>query len=190
MPIYESSKVEAKVGLVNGLGYTEYGGEVIPIETNYYKGKGNLILTGSLGEVMKESASIAYSYIKANASKFKIPYDKLLENDIHIHALEGAIPKDGPSAGITLATSIISSLANVKVSSSIAMTGEISLHGDVLKIGGLKEKSLAALRNGITKMIIPYDNYREVEKLPSEVKKGIEFIPVKNYMEVYKIIKN
>ena len=138
---------------------------------------------------MKESASIAYSYIKANAKEFKISFDKFEENDIHVHALEGAIPKEGPSAGIALATSIISSLTNLKVSSDIAMTGEISLHGDVLKIGGLKEKSLGALRNGIKKIIIPYDNYSEVEKLPNEVKKEIEFIPVKNYIEVYKIIK-
>ena len=189
LPIYEMSKVEDKIGLVNGLAYTEFGGEVLPIEANYYKGKGNLILTGSLGDVMKESASIAYSYIKANAKEFKISFDKFEENDIHVHALEGAIPKEGPSAGIALATSIISSLTNLKVSSDIAMTGEISLHGDVLKIGGLKEKSLGALRNGIKKIIIPYDNYSEVEKLPNEVKKEIEFIPVKNYIEVYKIIK-
>ena len=189
LPIYETSKVEDKVGLVNGLAYTEFGGEVLPIEANYYKGKGNLILTGSLGDVMKESASIAYSYIKANAKEFKISFDKFEENDIHVHALEGAIPKEGPSAGIALATSIISSLTNLKVKSDIAMTGEISLHGDVLKIGGLKEKSLGALRNGIKKIIIPYDNFSEVEKLPNEVKKEIEFIPVKNYKEVYKIIK-
>ena len=190
LPIYETSKVEDKVGLVNGLAYTEFGGEVLPIEANYYKGKGNLILTGSLGDVMKESASIAYSYIKSNAKEFKIPFEKFEEYDMHVHALEGAVPKEGPSAGVALATAIISSLTNLKVKSDIAMTGEISLHGDILKIGGLKEKSLGALRNGIKKIIIPYDNFSEVEELPNEVKKEIEFIPVKNYKEVYKIIKD
>ncbi len=189
MPLYENSKIEEKVGIVNGLAYTEYGGDIIPIETNYYKGKGNLILTGSLGDVMKESATIALSYIKSNAREFKIPYEKLIDNDIHIHALEGAIPKEGPSAGITLTTSILSSILNIKIKSSIAMTGEISLHGDILKIGGLKEKSLAALRNGIDTIIIPYDNMCELDNLPKEVLHRIKFLPVKNYSEVFEIIK-
>ena len=188
--IYDNSKVEANVGIVNGLAYTEYGGDVLPIETNYYKGKGNLILTGSLGEVMKESASIALSYVKANYKKFKINYEKLENNDIHLHALEGAIPKEGPSAGITLVTSIISALTDLKVKSNIAMTGEVSLHGNVLKIGGLKEKSLGALRNGVDTIIIPYDNLREVDELPKEIKDKITFVPVKNYEEVYKFINN
>ena len=189
LPIYELSKVEEKIGVVNGLAYTEFGGDIIPIETNYYKGKGNLIITGSLGDVMKESAQIALSYIKANNLLFNIPYDRLEHNDIHIHALEGAIPKEGPSAGITLTTSIISSLASMKVRNNLAMTGEIGLHGDILKIGGLKEKSLGALRNGIDTIIIPYDNLKEVSELPKEIKNRITFIPVKNYMDAYKIIK-
>ncbi|MBR1377133.1 MAG: endopeptidase La [Bacilli bacterium] len=189
LPIYEDTIIEEKIGIVNGLGYTPYGGNTIPIETNFYKGKGNLILTGSLGDVMKESAQIALSYIKSNYKEFNIKYDTLETNDIHIHALDGAIPKEGPSAGITLVTSIISSLTNTKVKSNIAMTGEVSLHGDILKIGGLKEKSLGALRNGVDTIIIPYDNLNEVEELPKEVKHRIKFIPVKNYMEVYKIIK-
>ncbi len=188
-PIYEESVVDMKVGIVKGLAYTEYGGEIIPIESNYYKGKSEIILTGSLGDVMKESAHIAYSYIRSNYKTFKIPYEKLEENTIHIHALEGAVPKEGPSAGITLTTSILSSLLNIKVKSDIAMTGEISLHGDILKIGGLKEKSLAALRNGIKEIIIPYDNKSEVEDFPKEILDRIKFIPVKNYKEVFKIIK-
>lgn len=186
---YELFNLEEKVGVVNGLAYTEYGGDIIPIESNYFKGEGKLLLTGSLGEVMKESAYIALSYIKANSDLFKIPYDKLEKNDIHIHALEGAIPKEGPSAGITLTTSIISSFTNLKIKSNVAMTGEISLHGDILKIGGLKEKSLAALRNGIDTIIIPKDNEIDIEELPKEVKNKIKFIPVKNYIEVYKILK-
>ena len=180
---------ESKVGVVNGLGYTEYGGDIIPIESNYYKGSGKLILTGSLGDIMKESATIALSYIKANYKYYKIPYDKLENNDIHIHALEGAIPKEGPSAGITLTTSIISSLTGLEVKNNIAMTGEISLHGDILKIGGLKEKSLAALRNGVDTIIIPKDNLVDIKELPVEITNKIKFIPVDNYIDVYNFLK-
>lgn len=189
LPIYNDNSVEPRIGIVNGLAYTPYGGELLPIEANYYKGKGNLVLTGSLGEVMKESAMIALSYVKANYKLFGIDYKMLEENDIHLHALDGAIPKEGPSAGITLVTTIVSALSNMKVSPKYAMTGEISLHGDVLKIGGLKEKALGALRSGVDTIIIPYDNYNEVKELPKEIRNKIAFIPVKNYEEVYKIIK-
>ena len=189
LPIYSDNSVESRIGVVNGLAYTPYGGELLPIEANYYKGKSNLVLTGSLGEVMKESAMIALSYVKANYKLFGIDYKMLEENDIHLHALDGAIPKEGPSAGITLVTTIVSAFTKLKVSPKYAMTGEISLHGDVLKIGGLKEKALGALRSGVDTIIIPYDNYNEVKELPKEIQNKITFIPVKNYEEVYKIIK-
>jgi len=186
---YQKTTIESKVGIVNGLGYTEYGGDIIPIESNFYKGSGKLILTGSLGDIMKESATIALSYIKSNYKEFKISYDKLENNDIHIHALEGAVPKEGPSAGITLTTSIISSLTGLKVNSNIAMTGEISLHGDILKIGGLKEKSLAALRSGVDTIIIPKDNESDISELPKEVVNKIKFVKVSNYKEVFEFLK-
>ena len=185
---YIYKKDKGQIGVVNGLAYTSYGGDVLPIEVNYYRGKGNLVLTGSLGEVMKESAQIALSYIKSNCKKFKIDYDMILENDIHIHVPEGAIPKDGPSAGIALTTAIISALTGKKVSTNIAMTGEITLRGNVLAIGGLKEKSTGACRNNIKKVIIPLDNKADVDEIPDEIKKHIEYITVDNYDEVYKII--
>jgi len=184
--IYKDTK--AQVGVVNGLAYTTYGGDVLPIEVNYYKGTGELVLTGSLGEVMQESAKIAFSYIKSNSKTFKIDEDKLRELDIHIHVPEGAIPKDGPSAGVTLTTALISALTDKKVSSNIAMTGEITLRGNVLAIGGLKEKSTGAARNNIKKIIIPYDNIADIDEIAEEIKKDIEYIPVKTYEEIFKII--
>ena len=179
---------DGQIGVVNGLAYTSYGGDVLPIEVNFYKGTGNLVLTGSLGEVMQESAKIAFSYIKSNCEKFKIDFDSIVDKDIHIHVPEGAIPKDGPSAGIALTTALISSLLNKKVSSDIAMTGEITLRGNVLAIGGLKEKSTGACRNNIKKIIIPYDNKADIDEIPEEIKNNIEYITVKNYEEVFKII--
>jgi ATP-dependent Lon protease len=179
---------DGQVGVVNGLAYTTYGGDVLPIEVNFYKGKGELVLTGSLGEVMQESAKIALSYIKSNCEKFKINYNDIIEKDIHIHVPEGAIPKDGPSAGITLTTALISALTNKKVKNNIAMTGEITLRGNVLAIGGLKEKSTGASRNKIKKIIIPYDNQADIDEIPDEIKNNIEYIPVKKYEEVFKII--
>ena len=185
---YIYKKTEEQIGVVNGLAYTSYGGDVLPIEVNFYMGKGDLVLTGSLGEIMKESAKIALSYIKSNCKKFKINYDDIINNDIHIHVPEGAIPKDGPSAGIALTTAIISALTNKKVPSDIAMTGEITLRGNVLAIGGLKEKSTGACRNNIKKVIIPYDNEADIDEIPKEIKNNIEYIPVKNYEEVFKIV--
>ena len=184
-----SSLSKAQIGVVNGLAYTYYGGDILPIEVNYFKGQGNLVLTGSLGDVMKESAKIALSYIKSNYKYFNIDYDKLMKNDIHIHVPEGAIPKDGPSAGIALTTTLISAFTNLKIPKSIAMTGEITLRGSVLPIGGLKEKSIGANRNGIKKIIIPYDNLKDLDEIPKEIKKNIQYIPVKDYKDVYKIIK-
>ncbi|MCI8778252.1 MAG: endopeptidase La [Bacilli bacterium] len=185
---YEKN-AEQVVGVVNGLAYTSFGGDTLPIEVNFYEGKGNLVLTGSLGDVMKESAQIALSYIKSHIKEFGIDYDKITKNDIHIHVPEGATPKDGPSAGITLTTALISALANLRVDNKLAMTGEITLRGKVLPIGGLKEKSIGANRNGIKKIIIPYDNIADLDEVPKEIKDTIEYIPVKEYMEVFEIIK-
>ncbi len=187
---YASATLENdyQIGVVTGLAYTTFGGDTLSIEVNHYDGSGQLVLTGSLGDVMKESAKIALSYIKANHRYFKIGYSLLNTRDIHIHVPEGAIPKDGPSAGITLTTALISALTERQVDKNIAMTGEITLRGTVLPIGGLKEKSIGAHRNGIKKIIIPYDNLKDLDEIPSEVKEEITFIPVKTYKEVWNII--
>ncbi len=180
---------EYQVGVVSALSYTPYGGEVLPIEVNYYKGTGKLILTGSLGNVMKESATLALSYIKSNCDKFNIDYRLLCENDIHIHIPAGAVVKDGPSAGVTLVTSIISAFANIKMDNHIAMTGEITLRGNILPVGGLREKCLGAIRNNIQKIFIPYDNLRDVEELSKDITANLKFIPVNNYMEIFNEIR-
>ena len=185
-----NKKSKSQVGVVNGLAYTIYGGDILPIEVNYFKGKGNLILTGNLGSVMKESATIALNYVKANYKKYGINYDILINNDIHIHVPEGAIKKDGPSAGVALTLAIISALTNKKISSDIALTGEITLRGHVLAIGGLKEKVIGALRAGINTIIIPKDNLDQLNDLPKEVTKNIKFIMVKEFKEIYEVIKN
>lgn len=175
-------------GIVNGLAYTDFGGDVLSIEVNYYRGTGKLILTGSLGNVMKESAEVALSYIKANYKKFDVDYNKLIENDIHIHVPNGGIPKEGPSAGVALTTALLSAFTGKKIVSSVAMTGEITLRGMVLPIGGLKEKSLGASRCGIKEIIIPSKNVSDLDDIPDEIKKNITYIPVSNYEEVYKKI--
>ena len=184
--IYKES--DGQVGVVNGLAYTSYGGDVLPIEVNFYKGKGDLMLTGSLGDVMQESAKIALSYIKSNCEKFGIKFDDIAKKDIHIHVPEGAVPKDGPSAGVALTTALISSISNKKVPTNIAMTGEITLRGNVLSIGGLREKSTGACRNDIKRVFIPYDNLTDIDEIPEEIKEKIEYIPVHNYEEIYKMI--
>ena len=183
------SNNENVVGVVNGLAYTNYGGDTIQIEVNHYKGIGKLELTGSLGEVMKESASIALSYIKANYDKFNINYDEIINSDIHIHVPEGAVPKDGPSAGLALTTALISSFTNLKVSSKIAMTGEITLRGLALPIGGLKEKSIGANRKDIETVFIPFGNIGDLEIIPDEIKNKITFIPIKDYIEIYNYLR-
>ena len=185
-----NKKSKSQVGVVNGLAYTIYGGDILPIEVNYFKGKGNLVLTGNLGNVMKESATIALNYVKANYKKYGINYEVLTNNDIHIHVPEGAIKKDGPSAGIALTLAIISALTNKKISSDIALTGEITLRGHVLAIGGLKEKVIGALRAGIKTIIIPKDNLDQLNDIPKEVTENIKFIMVKEFKEVYEVIKN
>ncbi len=179
-PIFEDSKKEKEpqIGVVTGLAYTEYGGDILPIEVNYFKGKGGLVLTGHLGDVMKESASIALDYVKSNAEHFKIDANIFAENDIHIHVPEGAVPKDGPSAGVAMTVAIISCLSKIPVDSNVAMTGEVTLRGNALPIGGLREKSLAALRCGIKTIIVPKENKKDVDELPKEVKENlrIEFM--------------
>ena len=178
----------SSIGVVNGLSYTQTGGDILPIEVTYYKGNGNLILTGSLGEVMRESAKIAYSYIKSNHKEFNIKYNDLIENDIHIHVPEGAIKKEGPSAGIALTTALISAFTKRKINKDIAMTGEITLRGNVLPIGGLKEKCIGAHRALVNTVIIPYDNKKDLEELPKSIRENVNFVTVKNYKEVFNFI--
>ncbi|MDD6878681.1 MAG: endopeptidase La, partial [bacterium] len=180
-----NSLIESQVGVVNGLAYTEFGGDILPIEVTYYKGKGNIILTGSLGEVMKESATIALSYIKSNCSIFKIDEKIFEENDFHIHVPEGAIPKEGPSAGITLTTALLSSILNKKVKNNIAMTGEITLTGKVLAIGGLREKLIAAKRENIKEVFLPIENKKDLDIIPDNIKEKIKFNFIKDYNEIF-----
>ena len=175
---------EDTVGVVTGLAYTQFGGDTLDVEATYYKGKGGLVLTGKLGDVMKESAQTALSYVKAHADEFKIDPAIFNENDIHIHVPEGAIPKDGPSAGVTMATAIVSALTKRSVKRSVGMTGEITLRGAVLPIGGLREKSIAAHRSGLTTILIPHLNINDTEDIPAEVKASLNIIPVKTIDEV------
>ncbi|MGN0973486.1 MAG: endopeptidase La [Bacilli bacterium] len=177
------------IGFVNGLAYTPYGGDILPIEANNFKGNSNIILTGNLGDILKESASVALDYIKANYTKFGIDY-KLFSKDIHIHVPEGAIPKDGPSAGVALVTCIISLLTNTKVSNIIAMTGEITLRGEVLPVGGIKEKIIGAHRNNIKTIFLPVENKKDLIDIPNNIKEDINFIFVKDYMEIYNKVFN
>ncbi len=183
---YGSKEKKDQVGVVTGLAYTEFGGDVLSIEVNYFEGKGRLIMTGQLGDVMKESAEIALDYIKAHAKEFKIEPEFFDKHDIHIHVPEGAVPKDGPSAGVTMTTGIVSALCNRPVHSDLAMTGEVTLRGNVLPIGGLREKSLAAHRVGINKILIPKNNLRDLDDVPQIVKDTIKFVPVENVSQVLK----
>lgn len=174
------------VGIANGLAWTSVGGEVLPIEIQILeKGTGKLELTGSLGDVMKESARLAITYARANSGKFGFDPEIFKTADIHIHAPEGAVPKDGPSAGITLATALVSRLSGKAVRSSVAMTGEITLHGNVLPIGGLKEKSMAAYRNGMKQVLIPKANEADLYDVDEEVKKNLQFLPVSTLEEAF-----
>jgi len=181
---------EDEVGIVNGLAWTSVGGEMLRIEALSMKGSGHLELTGHLGDVMKESAKAAISYIRKHAKELGIDEDFNSTRDLHIHVPEGAIPKDGPSAGITIATAIVSELSGRTVKQSIAMTGEITLTGRVLAIGGLKEKSMAAYKSGAKTVIIPYDNRNDINEFDEEIKNGLTFIPVKNISEVFELAIN
>lgn len=184
----ENEKPEySEVGAATGLAWTAVGGEILTIEVSIVSGKGEILLTGHLGDVMKESARTAISYIHAHADDYDIPEGAFKDKDIHIHVPEGAIPKDGPSAGITIATAVFSALTGKGVRNDVAMTGEITLRGKVLPIGGLKEKSLAAMRAGIKKVLIPIDNMKDLADIPESVKNGVKFIPVENVSEVFNI---
>lgn len=181
---YGNKEKENQVGVATGLAYTAFGGDILSIEVTSFEGKGNLIVTGQLGDVMKESAEIAFGYVKANAKKYHIDPHFFEKNDIHIHVPEGAVPKDGPSAGITLTTALISSLTKKAVNSSVAMTGEVTLRGYVLPIGGLKEKTLAAHRSGIQTVLIPKKNIKDMDEIPDVVKENIKIIPVETIDQV------
>ncbi|MDO4466356.1 MAG: endopeptidase La [Bacillota bacterium] len=181
---YGKKEMEDQVGTVTGLAYTSFGGDILQIEANKFEGKGRLILTGKLGDVMKESASIALDYLKAHAQEYNIDSKIFETTDVHIHVPEGAVPKDGPSAGVTMTTALVSCFSEKPVKANLAMTGEVTLRGNVLPIGGLKEKSLAAHRSGIETIIIPQQNVKDLDDVPQEVKNAIQFIPVSNVKQV------
>lgn len=180
----DSISKEPQVGVVNGLAWTAYGGTMLEIEATVLSGSGKIQLTGQLGDVMRESAFAALTFIRTKAEEYGINENFYTENDIHVHAPEGAVPKDGPSAGVTMTTAIVSALTGIPVRSDVAMTGEVSLRGRVLPIGGLKEKSMAAYLNSIKTVFIPYDNIPDLEEISETVKNAVEFIPVKSVEEV------
>ncbi len=186
--VEELTQEKDEVGVATGLAWTPYGGEVLYVEALVMPGKGKLVLTGQLGDVMKESAQAAISYIRAKHKEFNIEPEFASKYDIHIHVPSGAIPKDGPSAGITIATAVVSALTKIPVSKDYAMTGELTLRGKVLPVGGIKEKALAALRKGIPKVIIPHKNLKDLEEIPKDLREKIEFIPVNNIDEVLKLV--
>ena len=176
-PFEHTKKLERdQIGVVTGMAYTQFGGDILPIEVNHFDGSGKFVITGQLGDVMKESASIALDYMKANKVKYGLEDVKFDKEDIHIHVPEGAVKKDGPSAGVTLTTAIYSALKNKPVRSDVAMTGEITLRGNVLAIGGLKEKSISAHRSGIKKIIIPKDNAKDIDDIPESVRDELEIV--------------
>ncbi|MGL5243652.1 MAG: endopeptidase La, partial [Sarcina sp.] len=183
---YDNIEQEDKIGVVTGMAWTAYGGDTLPVEVMVMEGKGRLELTGQLGDIMKESAKAAYSYVRANKELLGIQIDFNKDKDIHIHVPEGAVPKDGPSAGVTLTTALVSALTNKKVKHNVAMTGEITLTGRVLAIGGLKEKCLAASRIGIDTVIIPRDNEKDLIKLPNTVKNKMNIILADKIQDVLK----
>jgi ATP-dependent Lon protease len=182
--VREDEQEKDEVGISTGLAWTQFGGEILFIETTMMKGKGSITLTGQMGDVMKESAQAAMGYIRSRASEYGIDEDLFGKTDVHVHIPAGAIPKDGPSAGITMATAIVSRLTKVPVRRDIAMTGEITLTGKVLPIGGLKEKALAAMRHGIKTIIIPDKNKKDLEDIPEEYREKLTFMPVKTFDEV------
>jgi ATP-dependent Lon protease len=182
-----SKEGEAEVGIATGLAWTEVGGDLLTTEVTLMPGKGDLTLTGKLGEVMQESARTAVSVIRSRAGEYGLPKDFHKKIDIHLHVPEGAIPKDGPSAGITMATALLSVLSGIPVHSDVAMTGEITLRGRVLGIGGVKEKLLAAHRAGIRRIVIPKDNEKDLSEIPGEILKELQVELVEKVEEVFEI---
>ena len=185
--MYDMINVTDEVGIVRGLAWTAVGGDTLQIEVNIMPGKGEVLLTGQLGDVMKESARTGISYIRSVSKKHDIAENFFEKHDIHIHIPEGAVPKDGPSAGITMATAMISAITEKKVRADVAMTGEITLRGRVLPIGGLKEKLLAAKSAGVKTVLVPEKNMRDVEEITLEITKGLEIIPVSYMDEVLRV---
>lgn len=184
-PDSKNNKYKSEIGIVNAMSYTIYGGDILKIEVDFYKGNGNIVATGSLGEVFIESTKIALSYIKSNYKKFGINYETLESSDIHIHVPEGAIKKDGPSAGIAITTAIVSAFTNLKIKNNISMTGEITLRGEILPVGGLKEKVIGAKKAGVEKIILPSSNKKDIEELDKEITSNLKFIYVDNYLQVF-----
>ena len=185
--IEDTISKENLIGTVNGLAWTNVGGTLLPIEVSALEGTGKLELTGNLGDVMKESAKTAVSFVRSKAVEYGIPTDFYKTKDIHIHAPEGAIPKDGPSAGLAITTAIVSELTGVPIKSNVAMTGEISLKGKAMAIGGLKEKSMAAYKSGCDTVIIPKDNEKDLDEISYEVKSAVSFVSVSEFDEVLPI---
>ena len=181
---YGKKETENQVGLVTGLAYTQFGGDVLPIEVTTFEGKGRLILTGRLGDVMKESAQAGISYIRSVADQYKIDPEFFQKHDMHVHIPEGAVPKDGPSAGITMATAMLSAIIEKPVRADLAMTGEITLRGRVLPIGGLKEKLLAAKYARIKEVLVPEKNRPDIEEMDREIIQGLNIRFVDNMKEV------
>ncbi len=183
---HKKSARKPEIGLCTGMAWTQVGGDILPTEVNIFPGKGKLILTGKLGDVMKESAQAALSYIRSRQQELGLDEDFYEKKDIHIHFPEGAVPKDGPSAGITMATAMVSGLTGRKIRSDVAMTGEITIRGNVLPIGGLKEKVLAAYREGIKTIVLPKENERDIEDIPENIREKLEFVPVEHMDQVLK----
>ncbi|MDD4002774.1 MAG: magnesium chelatase domain-containing protein, partial [Clostridia bacterium] len=175
-----------EIGAATGLAWTSLGGKTLTIEVQIMKGKGEIMLTGHLGDVMKESAKTALGFIRSHAQEYGLDYTLFTDYDIHIHVPEGAVPKDGPSAGITIATAIFSALTKKAVNKDVAMTGEITLRGKILSIGGLKEKTLAAHRMGIKKVLIPRENSKDIAEIPENIKKELDIVLVDNINNVFK----
>jgi ATP-dependent Lon protease len=176
---------ENNIGIVTGLAWTQAGGEVLYVEALKMKGKGGLVLTGQLGDVMKESARAAWSYARAHSAELGIDDEFFDQNEVHIHLPAGAIPKDGPSAGVTMSTALVSLMTGVPVRKDIAMTGEVTLSGRVLPVGGIREKALAALTHGVTNIILPLANQKDLADIPEEFKKKLSFVFVENLDEVF-----
>jgi ATP-dependent Lon protease len=181
------SEAEDQIGMVTGLAWTSVGGDLLTIESVTVPGKGVISTTGKLGDVMKESITAAFSFVKARSAAYGITPDTFTKKDVHVHVPEGATPKDGPSAGIAMVTSIVSTLTGIPVKRDVAMTGEVTLRGRVLPIGGLKEKLLAALRGGISTVLIPAENEKDLEDVPANVREGLTIIPVSHVDEVLKV---